>query len=76
MNAIAASQLGDVLDGKRHWGEPLLGGSLRSATRAYDVDDGGLRSIRIAPIFFYYALSYAESVDSATRFLVEQLEGG
>lgn len=72
LNAIAASELEDVLDGKRHWGEPLLAGWLRSSARAYSVDENGLRSLPIATIFFYYALSYAESVERTTKWLISR----
>jgi hypothetical protein len=71
VNAILASELGAVLDGTQHWGEPLLGGWLRASSRAYDVDAHGTRKLRLAPIFFYYALSYEESVKRTTRWLMD-----
>ncbi len=61
LNQIAGSQLCDVIAGRRHWGEPLLGGWLRASVRAYAVDRDGLRAAAVAPIFLYYALSYPES---------------
>lgn len=61
VDAIAASYLVDVIEGRRHWGEPLLGGLLRASVRAYEVDARGLRVVEVAPIFLYYALSYDES---------------
>jgi hypothetical protein len=69
LNSIAASQLFEVLEGRRHWGEPLLGGFLRSSMRAYDVDETGLRKLRVAPIFLYYALPYEKSVERVTDWL-------
>ncbi|MCA9620866.1 MAG: MBL fold metallo-hydrolase [Myxococcales bacterium] len=61
LDAIAASMLVDVVEGRRHWGEPLLAGKLRASTRAYRVDASGLERLPVAPIFLYYALSYDES---------------
>jgi len=61
LNAIAASQLYDVIEGRRHWGEPLIGGWMRSAVRAYEVDETGLKPKKIAPFFLYYGLSYRKS---------------
>jgi hypothetical protein len=61
LDAIAASYLVDVLEGRRHWGEPLLGGMLRASLRAYEVRSDGLVRTEVAPIFLYYALSYDES---------------
>lgn len=72
LNAITASELADVLDGKRHWGEPLLAGWLRASARAYAVDENGLRSLPIATIFLYYALSYRESVERTTKWLISR----
>jgi hypothetical protein len=62
LNAVAGSFLVDVIDGKRHWGEPLLAGLLRSSLRAYEVTPNGLRRADVAPMFVYYALSYEESM--------------
>jgi Beta-lactamase superfamily domain len=70
LNAIAVSQLVDVIDGRRHWGEPLLAGKIRVSRRAYRVDAHGLQPLRVAPIFLYYALSYA---DSDERWVNHQL---
>lgn len=60
-NAITASDLVDVVEGRRHWGEPLLGGRLRAVSRDYRVSPDGLVRAQLAPIFLYYALSYDES---------------
>jgi hypothetical protein len=70
LNAVAASHLAGVIESRRHWGEPLLAGLLRSARRAYTVTDRGVESLRIAPIFLYYAISYEESTE---RWLERQL---
>lgn len=59
--AVAGSLLVDVLDAHLHWGDLLLGGMLRAATRAYTVDTSGLRRAHVQPIFLYHALSYEES---------------
>jgi hypothetical protein len=61
LNAIAAAPFADVIEGRRHWGEPLLGGQLRSVRRAYDVGTAGVTEAPIAPVFLYYGLSYEES---------------
>jgi hypothetical protein len=60
--SIAGSMLCDVIEGERHWGDPLLAGVLRSSNRLYRVDESGVHSLRFAAIFLYYALSYEESV--------------
>jgi beta-lactamase family protein len=70
LDAIAASQLADVIDGRRHWGEPLLAGLLRAARRGYRVHAHGVEPLGVAPIFLYYALSYEESTE---RWLDYQL---
>ncbi|MBX3264857.1 MAG: MBL fold metallo-hydrolase [Labilithrix sp.] len=60
--AVAGSLLVDVIEARRHWGELLLGGMLRAATRAHEVDERGLRPVVLQPLFVYEALSYEESV--------------
>lgn len=62
LNQIAGSMLYGVIAGRRHWGEPLLGGLLRAADRAYDVDGSGLRRLEVPTIFLYRALSYEQSM--------------
>lgn len=57
----------DVLDGRRHWGDLLLGGHLRACSRAYDVGERGLVRARVTPIFLYEALSYSASVERAVE---------
>lgn len=50
---VAGSMLADVIAGRRHWGEPLLAGLMRS-----------VRRVRPMPAFFlYWALSYRSSVE-------------
>jgi hypothetical protein len=66
--SIAGSMLCDVIEGKRHWGDPLLAGLLRSSTRMYQVDSNGMRPQRFASIFLYYALDYEESVERALEY--------
>lgn len=63
---VAGSMLADVVAGRRHWGEPLLAGLLRSARR-----------LPVLPVFFpYWALSYRASVERWTESLVRRaLEG-
>ena len=66
--SIAGSMLCDVIEGKRHWGDPLLAGLLRSSTRMYQVDSKGVRPQRFASIFLYYALDYEQSVERALEY--------
>lgn len=68
--AIAASELWQVIAGKKSWGEPLLAGLLRTSSRAYRVGDGGTQALNVGTPFLYYALSYAESVERAIESLL------
>ncbi|MFO0738244.1 MAG: MBL fold metallo-hydrolase [Labilithrix sp.] len=63
--AVAGSLLVEVLDGRLHWGDLLLAGMLRGATRAYTIDAHGLRRAPEQPLFVYHALSYEESARRA-----------
>ena len=72
LNAIAASALVDVFEGRRHWGEPLLGGLLRACSRAYDVGTEGAAPADVGVVFLYYALSYADSVRRAIDWQVDR----
>lgn len=62
-DAIAGSMLWEVLQGRRHWGDPLLSGCLRARLRV---------RANVAEVFFYYALSYAASLERATAWAIEQ----
>lgn len=62
-DAIAGSMLWEVLQGRRHWGDPLLAGCLRARLRVV---------ANVGEVFFYYALSYAASVERATAWAIEQ----
>lgn len=56
---VSGSHLLGVVDGRRNWGDVLLGGLLRGATRAYDVDDRrGLVARPLGVIFLYHVLPY------------------
>ncbi len=70
LNTIAASQLVDVIEGRKHWGTPLLGGLLRASHRAYRVHDGGLARTNVGIIFLYYALSYADATERWVEHLL------
>jgi len=70
--SVAASMLCDVIEGIRHWGDPLLAGLLRSSSRAYRVDRQGARSAPIAAFFPYYAISYEESVTRAVEHALRE----
>ncbi len=73
LNAIAASQLVDVIEGRRHWGTPLLGGLIRASQRAYTVGRDGISRSNIGIIFLYYALSYAEATERWTEHMLSEL---
>jgi hypothetical protein len=73
-NVVAGSLLADVIEGRRHWGDLLLGGMLRASGRAYTVSPEGLRARKVAPIFLYHALSYDESIRRAVAW--ELAQGG
>lgn len=67
---VAGSMLCDVLDGRRHWGELLLSGSLRGVSRATEVGARGLTQAPLQPLFVYYAIGYEESFERAVdRYL-------
>lgn len=67
-NEVCGSMLCDVIEGKRHWGDLLLAGTLRACTRAYDVGPRGLVRAKVPELFVYSALSYAESVERAVDY--------
>jgi UDP-MurNAc hydroxylase len=54
--SIAASMLLDVVEGRRGWFEPLIGGMVRGVARP-----------PIPSIFLYEAIGYRESIERATR---------
>jgi UDP-MurNAc hydroxylase len=68
LNAVAGSLLCDVIEGARHWGDPLLGGMLRASSRAYAATAQGLTPASVAPLFVYYAISYEESARRALEW--------
>lgn len=75
LNVVAGSMLWEVIEARRHWGDVLLAGALRAATRAYAVDEHGLRRADVAEIFLYYGLPYDEAVEAAVRAEVRSLVG-
>jgi len=66
-NEVAGSLLWEVVEGQRHWGDVLLAGCLRAATRAYAIDPSGLRPANVGETFLYYGLSYDDSLERAVR---------
>ena len=68
LNLADGALLVDVIEGRRHWGDLLLGGALRAVTRAYAVGPRGLRRANVGEVFLYYALSYAESTRRAVAW--------
>lgn len=73
LNQVAGSLLWEVVEGQRHWGDVLLAGCLRAVSRAYAVDESGLRDVTVGETFLYYGLSYDEAVERAVRWEVEAL---
>jgi hypothetical protein len=73
--AIALSELCAVIDFEKSWAEPLLSGLLRLSSRAYAVDEGGVRSLPVGRPFLYYALSYDESTRRSTERRVSACVG-
>jgi len=72
-NEVAGSQLWEVVEGRRAWGDVLLSGALRARSRAYEASQTGLRRLDVGETFLYYALSYDESVERSIRWEVEHL---
>ncbi|MEJ7732858.1 MAG: MBL fold metallo-hydrolase [Polyangiaceae bacterium] len=72
LDRASGALLCDVIEGRRHWGDLLLSGSLRGLSRAYRVDAHGLIPLPVAPLFVYHAISYEESV----RRAIEHQVGG
>jgi hypothetical protein len=70
LNGVVGSLLWEVIDGRRHWGDVLLAGALRTANRAYAIEHGRLRRAAVADTFLYYGLSYDASVERAVRWEV------
>ncbi len=71
LNVIAGSQLWQVLQARRHWGDVLLAGALRAVSRAYEVADGRLRARPLGEIFLYHGLGYEAAVERAVRAAVQ-----
>jgi hypothetical protein len=67
-NLVAGSMLWEVIAGRRSWGELLLAGNLRAATRAYAITSRGLARANVGEIFLYYALSYDDSIRRAVAW--------
>lgn len=67
LNAVAASSLWDVIEGRASWGDALLAGELRASSRAYEVTPAGLQPLGLGPFFLYHALSYDQSVRRAVE---------
>ncbi len=76
LNSIAGSMLYEVIEGRRQWGDPLLGGMLRSVRRAYDINEQGLAIANVSATFLYYGLGYGESVRRAVEWQIHELTGG
>lgn len=70
LNVVAGSLLWEVLQGRKHWGDPLLAGALRGCTRAYELRGAALRPLPLADVFLYYGLSYDESVRQSVEYQV------
>jgi hypothetical protein len=74
---VAGSLLYEVIEGRRHWSDPLLGGMLRVSLRAYDLNPEGLAIANVRTTFLYAGLPYRESVRRAVEWqLAEVARGG
>ncbi len=73
LNVVAGSMLWEVIVGRRHWGDVLLAGGLRAATRAYSIESDGLVLAHVGETFLYYALSYDRAVERAVQWQVASL---
>jgi hypothetical protein len=73
LDAVAGSLLWEVIESRRHWGDVLLAGGLRAQTRAYAVDEQGLRPAEVGETFLYYGLPYDAAVERAVRHEVHAL---
>ena len=73
LNSVAGSLLVDVIEGRRQWGDPLLGGMIRASTRAYDLNDEGLLVSPIVSTFVYYGIPYEVSVERAVAWQIARL---
>lgn len=71
-NRVAGSLLFEVIEGRYHWGDVLLGGCLRAITRSYTSRAGAVEPMRLAPVFLYYALPYDESARRAVTHAVSR----
>jgi hypothetical protein len=74
LNLVAGSLLWEVIDGRRHWGDVVLTGALRAATRAYTIGFDRVQRANVAETFLYYALSYDDSVERAVRWEVARAQ--
>jgi UDP-MurNAc hydroxylase len=74
-NLVAASLFAEVIAGRRHWGDLLLGGALRGFSRAYELGPAGLEPANVAELFVYYALSYEESTRRAVAWELARAKG-
>lgn len=71
-DVVAGSLLVEIIDGRRHWGDALLGGALRGYSRAYEVGPRGPKPANVAEMFLYYALSYEDSTRRAVAWELAQ----
>ena len=67
-NLVAGTMLWEVITGRRSWGDVLIAGALRAASRAYAIGPRGLERANIGETFLYYALSYDDSVRRAVAW--------
>jgi len=75
LDRVAGSLFFEVVEGRYHWGDVLLGGMLRAVSRAYHASEDGIARARVGPTFLYYGLPYDEAVRRAVVWEVEQGDG-
>jgi hypothetical protein len=73
LNALVGSLLWEVIDGRRHWGDVLLAGGLRTANRAYAIEHGAVHRSGVPDTWIYFGLAYDKAVDRAVRWEVARI---
>lgn len=75
-NLVIGTMAWEVIAGRRSWGDLLLAGGLRAATRAYVIGEGGLARANVGETFLYYGLSYEDSTRRAVAWELRAARSG